>query len=170
MTAVVDLEPGQKVCAADGCGRVFEIRPDQTQRAFALTKHCSDECRPSSKARGSGGGTARLPAAVPDLGLLLADLEDGLSWQLLGNCAFDRGDLQADWDLFFPVVRTGRGAAAYEAEVAKAKRMCADCPVRAECLTTAVRLGDDALGIWGGTTKEERDALRRAQLRRVPQS
>jgi WhiB family redox-sensing transcriptional regulator len=39
----------------------------------------------------------------------------------------------------------------------KAKRICADCPVRALCLTEALRTGEP-YGIWGGYTPEERRA------------
>lgn len=63
---------------------------------------------------------------------------------------------QVDPDLFFP--ETDRGAA-YEKQVADAKRVCAGCPVRQQCLDYALRsLGD---GIAGGTTPDERAALRR---------
>jgi WhiB family redox-sensing transcriptional regulator len=41
-----------------------------------------------------------------------------------------------------------------------AKRICASCPVRANCLVSALRTGESA-GIWGGTTPEERRILRR---------
>jgi len=41
-----------------------------------------------------------------------------------------------------------------------AKRICAACEVRAECL--AAVLADDTLrGIWGGTTEAERKKMRR---------
>lgn len=38
-----------------------------------------------------------------------------------------------------------------------AKRVCAACPVRAECLDYAMRT--KAMGIWGGTSQRERQAL-----------
>jgi WhiB family transcriptional regulator, redox-sensing transcriptional regulator len=38
---------------------------------------------------------------------------------------------------------------------AQAKRVCAKCPVCAECLAYAVRI-DERLGIWGGLTATER--------------
>jgi WhiB family redox-sensing transcriptional regulator len=45
-----------------------------------------------------------------------------------------------------------------------AKRICARCPVRAECLEYALSgagtWGGIATGIWGGTTPQERDQLR----------
>jgi WhiB family redox-sensing transcriptional regulator len=45
-----------------------------------------------------------------------------------------------------------------------AKRSCARCPVRAQCLeyapSGAGTWGGIATGIWGGTTPQERDHLR----------
>lgn len=38
------------------------------------------------------------------------------------------------------------------------KKMCAGCPVRNECLAHALEY--DEPGIWGGTTKKERDLMR----------
>lgn len=43
--------------------------------------------------------------------------------------------------------------------VAVARRICAGCPVRAECLADA--LGDaERHGVWGGTSARERRGLR----------
>lgn len=44
------------------------------------------------------------------------------------------------------------------------KRICGECPVQIECLAYAVPIVD-LFGIWGGTTPEERRALRRARSR-----
>jgi WhiB family redox-sensing transcriptional regulator len=49
------------------------------------------------------------------------------------------------WDLFFP--EHGDGDAA--------KRICAGCDVRAQCLAHALAAGERH-GIWGGTTPGER--------------
>jgi WhiB family redox-sensing transcriptional regulator len=40
-----------------------------------------------------------------------------------------------------------------------AKRICARCPVRAECLEYKL----SSAGTWGGTTPQERDQLRQQQ-------
>lgn len=45
-----------------------------------------------------------------------------------------------------------------------ARRVCATCPVRAECLQWAIEQHEQH-GIWGGTTEKERRAIR-ARLRR----
>ncbi|GAA1031610.1 MULTISPECIES: WhiB family transcriptional regulator [Amycolatopsis] len=59
-----------------------------------------------------------------------------------------------DPELFFPISDMGPGAQ----QVAKAKAVCARCPVRAECLSYAL---DNGLGngIFGGTTELERRKL-----------
>ncbi|ATY13355.1 WhiB family transcriptional regulator [Amycolatopsis sp. VS8301801F10] len=62
-----------------------------------------------------------------------------------------------DPELFFPISDMGPGAQ----QVAKAKAVCARCPVRAECLSYAL---DNGLGngIFGGTTELERRKLVRS--------
>ena len=59
-------------------------------------------------------------------------------------------------DLFFPVGTSGASLAGIEA----ARRVCRRCPVTTPCLRLALDLGHVS-GIWGGTTEEERRALRR---------
>lgn len=68
-----------------------------------------------------------------------------LSWQDYANC---RG---ADADLFFPE----RGAS-----TRKAKSICGECQVRAECLDFAIDIGEK-FGIWGGMSERERRKVRR---------
>lgn len=41
-----------------------------------------------------------------------------------------------------------------EARIARAKRVCAGCPVRLECLEWAIQRNE--IGVWGGTTEDER--------------
>jgi WhiB family transcriptional regulator, redox-sensing transcriptional regulator len=52
------------------------------------------------------------------------------------------------------------------AALATAKRICDLCPVREECLDTALDLGPDVYGVWGGTTRAERERLKRYIPRR----
>jgi WhiB family redox-sensing transcriptional regulator len=66
-----------------------------------------------------------------------------------------------DPDLFFPVSTSGASLTDIEA----AKRVCRRCPVATPCLRWALDLGQVS-GIWGGTTEEERRALRRAPVPR----
>ena len=60
-----------------------------------------------------------------------------------------------DPEVFFPLPGNAPGVAA-------AKAVCAACPVRAKCLTFALKVADTVPGaVYGGTTGEERDALLR---------
>lgn len=66
-----------------------------------------------------------------------------------------------DPDLFFPVGTTGQALI----QIARAKEVCGECPVSAECLSFALETNQDS-GIWGGTSEDERRAMRRAQAAR----
>lgn len=46
-----------------------------------------------------------------------------------------------------------------------AKRVCAECPVRLECLEHALTANEN-YGVWGGTDERERKRLRRAARQR----
>lgn len=59
--------------------------------------------------------------------------------------------LNADPDVFFPE----KGGSTREA-----KRICGECPVRAECLEYALE-SDERFGIWGGMSERERRKLKR---------
>lgn len=59
-------------------------------------------------------------------------------------------------DLFFPIGTTGQALEQIEA----AKAICAECPVRQECLEFALATNQES-GVWGGTTDEERRRLRK---------
>jgi WhiB family transcriptional regulator, redox-sensing transcriptional regulator len=76
------------------------------------------------------------------------------NWRSAGAC------LSADPDLFFPISSAGPG----ERQIAQAKMICAGCPVRRECLDFALA-HDQAYGIWGGATPEDRQRERRRQRR-----
>jgi WhiB family transcriptional regulator, redox-sensing transcriptional regulator len=58
---------------------------------------------------------------------------------------------QVDPELFFPE----KGGSTREA-----KRICRDCPVRAECLGFALE-NNERFGIWGGLSERERRKLGR---------
>jgi WhiB family redox-sensing transcriptional regulator len=76
------------------------------------------------------------------------------------NWRDDAACLDADPDLFFPIGTTGPELD----QIGQAKRICLACPVRKRCLARALELGG-AAGIWGGTTEDERRALRKAAAR-----
>lgn len=69
----------------------------------------------------------------------------------------DAACLHGDPDLFFPVGTAGPALR----QVAEAKRICRACPVRMPCLAWALDQGISS-GIWGGTTEDERRAIRSA--------
>jgi WhiB family redox-sensing transcriptional regulator len=66
-------------------------------------------------------------------------------WQERALCA------QTDPEAFFPE----KGGSTREA-----KRICAGCEVRAECLEYALAF-DERFGIWGGLSERERRKLKR---------
>lgn len=68
-------------------------------------------------------------------------------WRVRGNCR----DLR-DPDVMTPHPKDYRG-------IAKAKGVCAACPVQIECLDDAIRR-DERHGVWGGQTPAERGAPR----------
>ncbi len=70
-------------------------------------------------------------------------------WMPRGAC---QGE---DPELFFPIATAGPALA----QVLAAKAVCFRCAVRAACLSYALATGQ--AGIWGGTTQEERHAMRR---------
>jgi WhiB family transcriptional regulator, redox-sensing transcriptional regulator len=78
-------------------------------------------------------------------------------WRDLAACR-DR-----DPELFFPIGNAGPTLR----QVAQAKQICAGCTVRTPCLEWALASGQEA-GVWGGTSEDERHALRR--MRHGPQA
>ena len=66
-----------------------------------------------------------------------------------------------DPDLFFPVGTTGPAIE----QIDNAKTVCRTCDVQAACLEYALVTNQDS-GIWGGTSEEERRALRRQWVAR----
>jgi len=73
-----------------------------------------------------------------------------MDWRKRGACR------AVDPELFFPV---GHGALA-ERDEAAAKSVCLRCPVRRKCLDWALTApGFPFEGIWGGTTRGEREVM-----------
>jgi WhiB family transcriptional regulator, redox-sensing transcriptional regulator len=66
-----------------------------------------------------------------------------------------------DPDLFFPVGTTGHALM----QIERAKEVCGECLAKDDCLEFALETNQDS-GIWGGTSEEERRALRRAMVAR----
>lgn len=68
--------------------------------------------------------------------------------------------LTEDPELFFPIGNTGPALA----QVEEAKKVCARCDVRQDCLSWALGSGQDH-GVWGGTSEDERRAMKRRNAR-----
>jgi WhiB family redox-sensing transcriptional regulator len=85
----------------------------------------------------------RLPAPVTDI----------WDWQMRGSCRGLSSDL-----FFHPERERGPARAAREA---RAKIVCRGCPVLARCRDHALAV-QEAYGVWGGLTVEERRRLIRA--------
>lgn len=77
-----------------------------------------------------------------------------MSWQHQAACRTE------DPELFFPVGNAGPA----KLQVRKAQRVCAVCPVSAACLAYALDMGE-SLGVWGGTSEEERRTLKHRRSR-----
>jgi WhiB family redox-sensing transcriptional regulator len=71
------------------------------------------------------------------------------AWRAYANC---KG---CDPELFHP--ERGPGCVA---DVQAAKAVCRGCVVRGACLEYAIAAGEK-LGVWGGTTDDERRAIKR---------
>ncbi|GAA4620072.1 WhiB family transcriptional regulator [Saccharopolyspora hordei] len=86
------------------------------------------------------------PVAEFDVLAELVELsEEEQEWQERALCA------QTDPEAFFPE----KGGSTREA-----KRICAGCEVRSECLEYALQ-HDERFGIWGGLSERERRKLKR---------
>jgi WhiB family redox-sensing transcriptional regulator len=79
--------------------------------------------------------------------LPMLDADPGPNWMTFALCQ------EVDPEKWFPE----RGAS-----VRDAKRICRDCPVRAQCLRYALD-HDERFGVWGGLSERERRRLKRAQ-------
>jgi WhiB family redox-sensing transcriptional regulator len=73
-------------------------------------------------------------------------------WRFRARCA------DQDPDLFFPV---GTGGPAMR-QTLRAKAVCAQCPVRRECLDWAMETHQPH-GVWGGLDEQERERLQDPQ-------
>lgn len=72
----------------------------------------------------------------------------GDRWRDRGRC------VSIDPEVFFPTTAD---------DAAPALALCRECPVLGPCLAAALDAGDSD-GVWGGTTPEERRAMRQVWL------
>jgi hypothetical protein len=76
------------------------------------------------------------------------------AWTACARCA------ETDPEIFFPPA---------DDPAAEARRICAQCPVREDCLAYALD-ADERYGIWGGLDPKERQRLRRQQKAQTPKT
>jgi WhiB family redox-sensing transcriptional regulator len=85
-----------------------------------------------------------------------ATIDPGESWRKRAACR------HTEPDLFFPVPAAGASLSPVQAEQAqaeRAKKVCAGCPVRRECLQFALATRQSH-GVWGGLELTEADRRR----------
>jgi WhiB family redox-sensing transcriptional regulator len=87
---------------------------------------------------------------------LLLTLPTRASWREIGSCR------DSDPNLFYPL---GRGPTARQ-QVEEAKEYCRICPSREPCLAFALDTRQE-LGVWGGTSPDERRVVLRARRMQV---
>jgi len=92
------------------------------------------------------------PLPPPSAVSVLDATWSNLAWREHAACS------HVDTNLFFPVGVTGPAVP----QIARAKAVCANCPVQTPCLEFALRTHQD-YGVWGGHTEEERRSIRRAR-------
>jgi WhiB family transcriptional regulator, redox-sensing transcriptional regulator len=83
------------------------------------------------------------------MSILQRDDRDG--WQVQAACV---GEVNS---IFYPPMR-GEPRRVKRSREARAKAVCAQCPVRSECLDQAIE-NDERYGIWGGMTDGERRVI-----------
>ena len=82
---------------------------------------------------------------------------DETAWTLDAVCAYEAAP-DGTYDPMFPNPED-------EQTEAYAKSLCARCPVKSECLATALDRNEQ--GVWGGTTQDERRVMKRAAYNRT---
>lgn len=98
----------------------------------------------------------RLPGRSMTVTKVLGEKWAPGNWREVASCR------DSDPDLFYPL---GKGRSALE-QVEVAKLVCSACPSREPCLAFALATRQD-LGVWGGTSPEDRRELIRERRRAV---
>jgi WhiB family redox-sensing transcriptional regulator len=121
-------------------------------RGVRVTQAQSDRTDSVREGEQAGGHRVGVPddwfvdpvrRGVPGVRQVVED--DPLAWQTDSLCA------QTDPEAFFPE----KGGSTRDA-----KKICASCEVRAQCLEYALK-NDERFGIWGGLSERERRKLRK---------
>lgn len=122
-------------------GRVSRITRETRSRLLGVFLPATDD--------GCGGNDIPVVSADPLAGIRIAPSPEELAWKRDAECDPSRLRAYGGDAWFFP----DRGES-----VAPARAICARCTVREPCLALGLLL--DAPGIWGGTTGEERRAMK----------
>jgi len=118
---------------------------------------CSDRFH-NSRTRSITKRVGREGFSMPQPQQLPGPNADIWDWQMAGLC---RG---VDSAMFFhPDGERGRARAQREM---RAKEMCRQCPVVAQCRAHALAVGEP-YGIWGGLSESERELLLKRGIRRA---
>jgi WhiB family redox-sensing transcriptional regulator len=83
------------------------------------------------------------------------------SWYDRARCRDMATRLQDGGEYFFPDCKQ------QQKQSRLARTFCYECPVRVDCLMTALEANELIDGIWGGTTPRERRQLRKAAHRPI---
>lgn len=116
--------------------------------------------RPAGHMDAPRSGPRRPESIRPKVGFLAVGTSEE-DWRHRAECRpgrLESGDLGAD--LMFPVGSTGPSVSWIE----DAKAVCRRCPVVEACLAFALDHGYE-YGVWGGTSEDERRAMRRREAR-----
>jgi WhiB family redox-sensing transcriptional regulator len=151
VAALVGEEAGVGTDAGDGVpgGDVEVVNHDVEDRggeAIDVTDGDSDDPDFDGDGVCADSSASSVVTLAEVVGIRLSDLfSEPMEWQERALCA------QTDPEAFFPE----KGGSTREA-----KRICAGCEVRPECLEYALA-NDERFGIWGGMSERERRKQRR---------
>ena len=85
--------------------------------------------------------------------------EENVQWMNEGNCS-GLASKEGNYDTFFPE----DNVVGQKDPTARAKAICADCPVRMDCLDYAIR-NHVNYGVWGGMSTKQRTQVARQRRR-----
>jgi WhiB family transcriptional regulator, redox-sensing transcriptional regulator len=134
MTGMTATIPALALRHCETCGHEIPRR-SCGQPQYLKRRFCSLRCRRQT-------GPKRMPKRTP------APPVD-ISWQPRAACR------DQDPELFF----SDSHSTPDKARVERARAVCSGCPVAYQCLQYA--MATDSYGVWAGTTKDQRDALKR---------
>lgn len=134
--AVTATIPAPALRHCETCGHEIPRR-GSGQPQYLKRRFCSLSCRRQTR-----------PGKAPKRSVELVDI----SWQPRAACRDE------DPELFF----SDNHSTPDKARVERARAVCSGCPVAYECLQYAMATGSD--GVWAGTTKDQRDAMKKTGL------